>query len=308
MFKNDKKLLVLFSFLISLVSVNIFKTENIVLALKDTNPPIVTLENYTKDTIDIYKITANEALSYLKVGISSNLYVLLCKDLDSVWNMEVKKDGGTFLFVDVFKNGSDYSLNYAGSVAKLIKNKDETQFILEVSGPVTKQLKAQKNVPVLVKDVAENETSLNFNKKNIKEGFFNDNTIDHPLRIANLNANFPRWTTSVEDIKKGDKIKLCVYYHNSNNIVAKNTKIILSFDEGKLKSTISADNFNDYISGLNIARNIEFEGIAQWYHDYDGDYEIGDIVLKDGLKINLGDVKPGYMPNDGYIIFTGIVK
>ena len=96
MFKNDKKLLVLFSFLISLVSINIFKTENVVLALKDTTPPIVTLENYAKDTIDIYKITANEALSYLKVGISSDLYVLLHKDLDSVWNMKLK-DGGTFV-------------------------------------------------------------------------------------------------------------------------------------------------------------------------------------------------------------------
>ena len=241
MFKNDKKLLVLFSFLISLVSINIFKTENTVLALKDTTPPIVTLENYAKDTIDIYKITANEALSYLKVGISSVLYVLLHKDLDSVWNMEVKKDGGTFLFVDVFKNSSDYSLNYAGSVAKLIKNKDETQFILEVSGPITKQLKAQKNVPVFVKDVAENEASLNFN--DTKEGSFNDNPIDHPLRIANLNAKFPKWATSTGDIKKGDKIKLCAYYHNSSNIIAKNTKIMLSFDEGKIKSTISADNF-----------------------------------------------------------------
>jgi len=306
MFKNDKKLLVLFSFLISLIFINIFKTENVVLALKDTIPPIVTLENYAKDTIDIYKITANEALSYLKVGISSDLYVLLHKDLDSVWNMEVKKDGGTFLFVDVFKNSSDYSLNYAGSVAKLIKNKDETQFILEVSGPITKQLKAQKNVPVFVKDVAENEASLNFN--DTKEGSFNDNPIDHPLRIANLNAKFPKWATSTGDIKKGDKIKLCAYYHNSSNIIAKNTKIVLSFDKGKIKSTILADNFKEHVSSLNIAQNIEFENTAEWYHDYDGDYEIEDMVLKDGLKIDLGDVKPGYMPNDGYIIFTGIVK
>lgn len=306
MFKNDKKLLVLFFLLISLVSINIFKTENTVLALKDTTPPIITLENYTKDTIDIYKITANEALSYLKVGISSDLYVLLLKDLDSVWNMEVKKDGGTFLFVDVFKNSSDYSLNYAGSVAKLIKNKDETQFILEVSGPITKQLKAQKNVPVFVKDVAENEASLNFN--DTKEGSFNDNPIDHPLRIANLNAKFPKWATSTGDIKKGDKIKLCAYYHNSSNIIAKNTKIVLSFDKGKIESTILADNFKEHVSSLNIAQNIEFENTAEWYHDYDGSYEIEDMVLKDGLKIDLGDVKPGYMPNDGYIIFTGIVK
>lgn len=306
MFKNDKKLLVLLSLLISLISINIFKTENTVLALKDTTPPIITLENYTKDTIDIYKITANEALSYLKVGISSDLYVLLLKDLDSVWNMEVKKDGGTFLFVDVFKNSSDYSLNYAGSVAKLIKNKDETQFILEVSGPITKQLKAQKNVPVFVKDVAENEASLNFN--DTKEGSFNDNPIDHPLRIANLNAKFPKWATSTGDIKKGDKIKLCAYYHNSSNIIAKNTKIVLSFDKGKIKSTILADNFKEHVSSLNIAQNIEFENTAEWYHDYDGSYEIEDMVLKDGLKIDLGDVKPGYMPNDGYIIFTGIVK
>jgi len=306
MFKNDKKLLILFFLLISLVSINIFKTENTVLALKDTTPPIITLENYTKDTIDIYKITANEALSYLKVGISSDLYVLLLKDLDGVWSMEVKKDGGTFLFVDVFKNSSDYSLNYAGSVAKLIKNKDETQFILEVSGPITKHLKAQKNVPVLVKDVAENEVSLNFN--NTKEGSFNDNPVDHPLRIANLNANFPKWATSTGDIKKGDKIKLCAYYHNSSNIIAKNTKIVLSFDKGKIKSTILADNFKEHVSSLNIAQNIEFENTAEWYHDYDGSYEIEDMVLKDGLKIDLGDVKPGYMPNDGYIIFTGIVK
>ena len=278
MFKNDKKLLVLFSFLISLMFINIFKTENVVLALKDTIPPIVTLENYAKDTIDIYKITANEALSYLKVGISSDLYVLLHKDLDSVWNMEVKKDGGTFLFVDVFKNSSDYSLNYAGSVAKLIKNKDETQFILEVSGPITKQLKAQKNVPVFVKDVAENEASLNFN--DTKEGSFNDNPIDHPLRIANLNAKFPKWATSTGDIKKGDKIKLCAYYHNSSNIIAKNTKIVLSFDKGKIKSTILADNFKEHVSSLNIAQNIEFENTAEWYHDYDGDYEIEDMVLR----------------------------
>ena len=61
-------------------------------------------------------------------------------------------------------------------------------------------------------------------------------------------------------------------------------------------------------SSLNIAQNIEFENTAEWYHDYDGSYEIEDMVLKDGLKIDLGDVKPGYMPNDGYIIFTGIVK
>ncbi|MDD3940673.1 MAG: hypothetical protein PHQ01_03845 [Candidatus Pacebacteria bacterium] len=306
MFKNDKKLLVLFFLFIFLASINIFKTENTVLALKDTTPPIATLENYTKDTIDVYKVTANEALSYLKVGISSDLYVLLSKDLDSVWNMEVKKDGGTFLFVDVFKNSNDYSLNYAGSVAKLIKNKDETQFVLEVSGPITKQLRAQKNVPVLVKDVVENETSLNFNN-NIK-GSFNDSPIDHPLRIANLNAKFPKWTTSTEDIKKGDKVKLCVYYHNSSTIIAKNTKIVLSFDNGKIKSTISADNFNEYVSSLNIAQNIEIENIAEWYHDYNRDYEIESMVLKDGLKINLGDVKSGYMPNDGYIVFTGIVK
>lgn len=314
MFLNNKKLLIE----LSLILLFILNASNI-LAQNDTTPPNVIVKDNSSDNNVVYKLTSDEALSYLKIELNKNLYAILYKgsygsDEAIKWHAVIEKDGGSIWFVDIFEKKDVFSLKYAGSEAKLSLNKEETQFDLEVSGPIAKQIKAKKDFIVLVKDKAQNETSLNFNNSssvdNVKNGIFNKNSIDHPLRGVNLNTNYQGWSTNLST-SKGDKLKLCVYYHNSSNIISKNTKVYLTLDNNKVKSILSSDNFNDHASMLNINQSIEIDSTAKWYHNYKGEYKIDEVKVdftKDGAVVSLGDIKPGYSPNDGYIVFTATTK
>jgi len=316
MIKNYKKLLIEFSLV--LLSI-IFISGSKLLAQNDTIPPNVTLENYTNDKNDIYKLISDEALSYLKVELNKDLYVTLYKGFYSDttefgWHIMAQKDGGTFWFVDVFKDKNDFSLKYAGSEVKIILNKEETQFELEVSGPIAEQIKARKDFLVSVKDVAQNEISFNFADNsllNMKQGVFNKNSFDHPLRAVNISTPYQGWAIDLKT-SIGDKVKFCVYYHNSSDIVSKNTKLNLFFNNKEFKSITSSDNFKDYVSSLSTNKDIDFDPTAKWYHNYsNGEYKIEEVKLDftgEGVAVSLGDVNPGYSPNDGYIVFTGIAK
>lgn len=298
MFLKNKKLLIG----LSLVFVSIFIGLNI-LAQDDTTSPNVVIEDNSGNDSVVYILTSDEALSYLKVELNKNLYAVLYKGKDSKWHATVEKGNSIFDFIDVFKDKNVFSLKYADSEAKISLSKEGTVFDLEVFGPIAKQIKERKDFLVSVKDLAQNETSFNLNNTH---GFFNKNYIDYPLRAVNLNTNYQGWTTNLI-ANSGDKLRFCVYYHNSSDIISKNTKIQLTFSNNKVKSIISSDNFNDYESLLIVKQEIIFDNVAKWYHDYKGNYVIEDIEIKDGVFF-LGDVKPGYSPNDGYIIFTGRVK
>ncbi|MDD4358527.1 MAG: hypothetical protein PHY30_01785 [Candidatus Pacebacteria bacterium] len=314
MFINNKKLLIeLYSFIVILLSFNFVN----VFAEEDNIPPIVNVEQSITDKASTYTLTANEALSFLKVELSKNLYVILHKnsDTDFEWQVVAQKDGGSIIFADVFKDKNDFSLKYAGSEAKVGVNQNETQFTLEVIGPIAKQLRSEKNLLVSVKDIAQNEVFLDLGKKEtlsvdkVKKGYFNQNSIDYPLRVANVNSS-KEWMTNL-NVSKGDKLKFCVYYHNSSNIISQNTALYLSFNEGKAISTISSDNFNSHVGSLIINQDIELDDVAKWYHNYNGKYEIDDLKIdfaNNGVMVLLGDVNLGYSPNDGYVIFSGTAK
>lgn len=75
--------------------------------------------------------------------------------------------------------------------------------------------------------------------------------------------------------------------------------------------------FEDYTTKatikLNSIESIEFQRILLiWYRKYDGSkYEIVDInvdLTEKGLVFTLGDIEPGYRPNDGYIIFNAVIN
>lgn len=313
MFSNSKKLLIELSLVLlsTFIGLNIF-------AQNDTTPPNVAIKNNSGNDNIIYKLTSDEALSYLKIELNKNLYAVLYKGFygtskDLKWHAAVEKDGGSLHFVDIFENENVFSLKYAGSEAKVSLSKEETEFDLEIFGPIAKQIKARKDFLVYVKDFAQNETSFNFNNdslSSIKHGFFNKSFVDHPIRAVNLNTNYQGWATSLT-ANKEDKLKFCVYYHNSSDIISKNTKVYLTLDNNKVKSILASDNFNNYESTLDINQNIELDNVAKWYHNYKGSYKIEEVeieITKDGAVIFLGDIKPGYSPNDGYVVFTGTAK
>lgn len=293
-----KKLLIGFSFvfLSTFIGLNIF-------AQSDVIPPNVVIKDNSDNDNIIYKLISNEALSCLKVELNKNLYAILYKGEDLKWYATIEKGDTIFDFIDIFKDKNVFSLKYAESEAKVSLNKKETIFDLEVFGPIAKQIKTRKDFLVSVKDLAQNETSFNLNNTH---GFFNKNYIDYPLRAVNLNTNYQGWTTNLI-ANSGDKLRFCVYYHNSSDVVSKNTKVQLTFSNNKVKSIISSDNFNTYESVISVKQEIIFDNVAKWYHDYKGNYVVEDIEIKDGVFF-LGDIKPGYSPNDGYIIFTGRAK
>ncbi|MDD3918853.1 MAG: hypothetical protein PHH15_02665, partial [Candidatus Pacebacteria bacterium] len=58
---------------------------------------------------------------------------------------------------------------------------------------------------------------------------------------------------------------------------------------------------------LKEAGEISLDEALTWYHNFDGEnYTIDDVdvdVLENTITFNLGDIEPGYAPNDGYVIF-----
>ena len=211
MTKHYKILLIAFSLLAFLSPTNFSKVkttnlnENVftnklvilqeVLASNDNVLPIINLESYASgESNTTYKLTANESLTYLKIELSKDLYVTLYKGFygstdEFGWHIAAQKDAGTIMIVNVFEDGNDYSLKYAGSVAKITMSEDETQFILEISGPIAKQIKAQKDFLVLVKDVGQNEVSLNFNHDTKKSESFNASFIDYLSKGVSSSPN-----------------------------------------------------------------------------------------------------------------------
>ena len=211
MTKYYKILLIAFSLLAFLSSINFSKVktnnlnENVftnklvilqeVLASNDNILPIITLESYaTSEANTTYKLISNESLTYLKIALSKDLYVTLYKGFygstdEFGWHIEAQKDAGTIMIINVFEDGNNYSLKYAGSVAKITMSEDETQFILEISGPIAKQIKAQKDFLVLVKDMDQNEVSLNFNHNLKNSESFNTNLIDYPSKGVNASPS-----------------------------------------------------------------------------------------------------------------------
>ncbi|MFA7170238.1 MAG: hypothetical protein WC178_05325, partial [Candidatus Paceibacterota bacterium] len=152
---------------------------------------------------------------------------------------------------------------------------------------------------------------------------FNSDARDYPLSVGNHTQNPGQtWATSLTSVNPGDELRFRVYYHNAATVDANNTKVELSLSSTSsatnftATSKISATSFDDYITNASInltsAQTITFQNTAQWYHNYNGTaYQIDNInvVVSGGMvSFDLGTVNPGYAPNDGYIIFTGLVS
>jgi hypothetical protein len=129
------------------------------------------------------------------------------------------------------------------------------------------------------------------------------------------------WKTLVEDVQKGEYLNFSLYYHNASENTAKNAKAILSLKQGKedeytIESKLMADGFETYTSSVKVnlkeAGSINLDNELSWYYNYDGEgYTIDDMdvdVLNNTITFNLGDIKPGYAPNDGYIIFYALTE
>ncbi|KUK99074.1 MAG: hypothetical protein XE08_0258, partial [Parcubacteria bacterium 32_520] len=168
-----------------------------------------------------------------------------------------------------------------------------------------------------------NEVSVNVSGyfEYFRMGEFNNSPNDYPLRLGNhtQSGGSQNWTSNLSNVNLGDELRFSVYYHNGSSIVAKDTKVELSFNYSQsyynLNSKISADGFNDYNSQANIYLKpnqfIKLQGTGKWYSNYNGNnYMIRDIfytVENNKVIFSLGDVYPSYAPNDGYIIFNAIV-
>ena len=168
-----------------------------------------------------------------------------------------------------------------------------------------------------------NEVSVNVSGyfEYLRMGEFNNSPNDYPLMLGNhtQSGGSQNWTSNLSNVNLGDELRFSVYYHNGSSIVAKDTKVELSFNYSQsycnLNSKISAEGFNDYNSQANIYLKpnqfIKLQGTGKWYSNYNGNnYMIRDIfytVENNKVIFSLGDVYPSYAPNDGYIIFNAIV-
>ncbi len=151
---------------------------------------------------------------------------------------------------------------------------------------------------------------------------FNTESTDHPLRGYNYTQDTGTdWRTPLTGVNAGDELRFNVYYHNASSETANNTKIELNIPQGSsssftANSKISANGFNDCTSSLNISltssQSITLKNKAKWYHSHDGnDYQVEDVTITisgNTATINLGQVHPGYTPNDGYVVFYADVS
>ncbi|MDD4358526.1 MAG: fibronectin type III domain-containing protein [Candidatus Pacebacteria bacterium] len=168
----------------------------------------------------------------------------------------------------------------------------------------------------------EVDTSSYYEEAKPEKGVFNNNTADFPLRLGNhtKSAGTQEWVRDLMDITLGDELRFSVYYHNASTKIAKNAKITITLSYGlenkvTVISKLTADDFEDYISEatieVNSEQDINFENSVKWYHNYDGSkYDVDDLnvnILGDSLTFDLGDIEPGYRPNDGYLIFNARV-
>jgi archaellum component FlaG (FlaF/FlaG flagellin family) len=164
----------------------------------------------------------------------------------------------------------------------------------------------------LTESEKEEEDSEPTGESNEELSLFNTNEGDYPLRVSTGSS----WETSATNVS--DNLSLSFYYHNASENTAKNAKAILSLkqdkeDEYTIEAKLMADGFETYISSVKVnlkeAGEISLDEALTWYHNFDGeDYTIDDIdvdVLENTITFNLGDIEPGYAPNDGYVIFTG---
>ncbi|HOI60332.1 MAG TPA: hypothetical protein PKU93_03340, partial [Candidatus Pacearchaeota archaeon] len=135
----------------------------------DTIGPKLDIQSYNNNEVDTYKLTADEALSYLKVELRSDLYALLYKGYYTSmsktyygWHVKVKKGGMSLVSIDVFRDKNEYSLIYGDTTVKIIMAENESEFAIEIDGPEAATIRNQDNIPLLAKDVAGNEVSGQF--------------------------------------------------------------------------------------------------------------------------------------------------
>jgi|GEM_PF-2456606 len=151
---------------------------------------------------------------------------------------------------------------------------------------------------------------------------FNTLSGDYPFRVANNTQDPSNWKTSLSNVKAGDELRFNTYYHNTSSDNADNTKITLSLSPSgsatsfTATSTISADGFNSHVQnislGLSSSQSITIKNNAKWYHNYNGSaYQIDDVsvsVSGTTATVNLGQIKPGGTPNDGFVVIFADVS
>ncbi len=151
---------------------------------------------------------------------------------------------------------------------------------------------------------------------------FNTASGDYPFRASNNTQDPSNWHTSLSNIDPGNELRFNTYYHNTSSEAANNTKITLSLSPSRAAtnfnatSTISADGFNNHVQnislGLTSSQSITFRNTAKWYHNYNGStYQIDNVnvtVSGSTATVNLGQINPGGMPNDGFIVIFADVS
>lgn len=152
MFKKNIKILLLLFFLFSVLFINTSNAEENL----DTTPPKIILESFINKDSGMYELNSNEPLSYLKVELRKDLFVIINKKGDQ-WNMKAKKQKISATFNHIFDEENTFVFKYKTSKVKLSIDENETQFKIEISGPVFEKIKKQKSIPLIVKDVSGNE-------------------------------------------------------------------------------------------------------------------------------------------------------
>ena len=222
---------------------------------------------------------------------------------------------------NTYTSNASIGLNQAQSInlkntAKWYHNYDGSKYQIDdvnvtVSGNIATFDLEQVNA-----GYAPNDGYIIFSAEVEKLNNFNSDTRDYPLRVG-----ITDWATSLSNVNPGDEVKFSVYYHNASDEVAKNGKVVLSLSQKSpldfvITSKISANNFEDYVSsadiGLSSSATIELKGTAKWFSNYNGsEYVVKDVnvdVVNNEIVFDLDEIGPGYAPNDGYIVFDGIVS
>ncbi|TSD03731.1 MAG: Uncharacterized protein Athens071426_64 [Parcubacteria group bacterium Athens0714_26] len=154
--------------------------------------------------------------------------------------------------------------------------------------------------------------------------FFNSDPGDFPtLQASNYTKN-PNcntcWITSVS-ADKGEVVSFLVYYHNTSNETARQTKIKVdlpsaSFTTQNISAELWAQNANIVYGSapvtLTSSQTLTFiPGSVRWYDHFNNQQTLlygqqgNEIVSSDGL--NVGDITPGWQ-TQGYVVFRAQIS
>ncbi|MGI6297261.1 MAG: fibronectin type III domain-containing protein [Minisyncoccales bacterium] len=304
---------------VSKVVLTLFNAKN-KLILEDTKQGSFEKDTFYTFELDKNKLLKGETYYYtLKLANSAKTFESEKQEFQTrpgnVSEIEIEKLDTNKIKLTFEKGEGSTETQVLNSKKELIFNSSLTSFEynLTASDDFLYFLAKKENTEAF--DEIEVEVGSYYER--IETNVFNSDANDYPLRVNGGEG----WKTLVEDVQKGEYLNFSLYYHNASENTAKNAKAILSLKQGKedeytIESKLMADGFETYTSSVKVnlkeAGNISLDNELSWYHDFDGEgYTIDDMdvdVLNNTITFNLGDIKPGYAPNDGYIIFYALTE